>query len=330
MNEDIKQHGFIKYLLNNGAELAPLEINYDDIETLASMNPSIWIDGDIGYINIRAVNYNLFNSRYREYTQDDQPIAYVNKKARYLETENYFGIIDLNTLQIKEISKVKMMHLHNPAWYFTGLEDARIIKWDDNLYLCGVRRDIQDDGQGRMELSKIEYINNEWQETERTRMPAADDTAYLEKNWMPIIDKPYTWIKWSSPFEYCTYDKINNKLNCIYQGNYNQCFRGDSHLIHIGKYYYCFVHDVLNKQLRPETNARVSYYIHYILRINENLTPNAIFGPFSYDNRFNIEFGCGLANKDGKCYLTYSENDAIGLIIKFDESLLVNLPYKEV
>lgn len=328
MIETVEKYGFVKYLLDNGAQISPLEINYNEIETLASMNPSIWIDGNIGYINVRAVNYNLFNSRYREYNQNDQPISYINKKAYYLETENYFGTIDLNTLDIKQISKVQMMNTHEPAWLFTGLEDARIIKWDENIYLCGVRRDIQEDGQGRMELTKIEYIDNEWVETERTRIPAAgDDTAYLEKNWMPIIDKPWHWIKWSSPFEYCIYDKNTNTLKCEFNGNYRSCFRGDSHLVHIGNYYYCFVHDVLNKQLRQETNARVSYYKHYILRINEDLSPAGIFGPFSYDNRFNIEFGCGLAYKDGKLYLTYAEDDAIALIVKFDVNIIINLPY---
>ena len=330
MLETIKQYGFLKYLLNNGAEIAPLEINYDEVETLASMNPSIWIDGDTCYINVRAVNYNLFNSRYREYNQDDQPISYVNKKAYYLETENYFGTFDLEKLEIKSISKVEMMKTHDPAWYFTGLEDARIIKWDENIYLCGVRRDVKEDGQGRMELSKIENIEGNWVETERTRMPAAgDDTAYLEKNWMPIIDKPYTWIKWCAPFEWCTYNKETNELNCYFNGNYKQCFRGDSHLVHIGHYYYCFVHDVLNYQLKESTNARVSYYTHYILRINEDLSPAGIFGPFSYDNRFNVEFGCGLAYKDGKLYLTYAEDDAIALIAKFDAELITNLPYVE-
>ena len=59
------------------------------------MNPSIWINEDgSAYINIRAVNYNLLNSRYREYTQNDQPIAYVCKDQNHLKTENYFGTFD--------------------------------------------------------------------------------------------------------------------------------------------------------------------------------------------------------------------------------------------
>lgn len=328
MVETIKECGFIKYLLDNNAQIAPLEINYNENEILASMNPSIWIKDGVGYINIRAVNYNLFNSRYREYTQDDQPTAYINKDQSHLITENFFGMIDLKTLEIKEISKVKMLNLHKPCWDFIGLEDARIIMWDENIYLCGVRRDIKENGEGRMELSKIIKHNNYWEEIERIRIPASgDDTAYLEKNWMPIIDKPWTWLKWCAPLEYCTYDIINNKLNVWYDNSFNIPFRGDSHLVHIEDSYYCFTHNVLNEQLNPKTNARISYYCHYILRFDNNLKNTGMFGPFAYDNRFNIEFGCGLAYDGKDCYLTYAENDAAAYIIKFNKELLINLPY---
>ena len=328
----IKDFGFIKYLLDNNAQIAPLEINYDENEILASMNPSIWIKDGVGYINIRAVNYNLFTSRFREYTQDDQPIAYVCKESTKLKTENFFGTINLDTLEIQEISKVKMMQLHEPCWDFVGLEDARVIMWDENIYLCGVRRDIKDNGEGRMELSKIiKNENNEWEEIERTRIPAAgDDTAYLEKNWLPVIDKQFTWLKWSLPLEWCSYDKEKNELKIWFNGSLNIPYRGDSHLIHIDKYYYCFVHNVLNKQLKPETNARISYYNHYILRFNEDLSSAGVFGPFLYDNIFSIEFGCGLAYDGKNCYLTYAENDAASYIVKFDQSLLINLPYQEI
>lgn len=326
----INDYGFIKYLLDNNAKIAPLEINYDENEILASMNPSIWIDNDVCYINIRAVNYNLFNSRYREYTQNDQPIAYINKDEGHLITENFFGTIDLETLNIQEISKVQMMKLHEPCWDFVGLEDARIIKWDENIYLCGVRRDVKDNGEGRMELSKIKKIDNQWIEVERTRMPAAgDDTAYLEKNWMPIIDKPWYWLKWCCPMEFCTYSLSTNKLDIIFTNEtLNVPYRGDSHIIHIDNYYYCFVHNVMNHQLNSYTNARITYYCHYIIRFNEDFTLAGVFGPFTYDNRFNVEFGCGLAFDGINCYLTYAENDAASYIIKFDKSLLINLPYK--
>lgn len=327
----IKNYGFIKYLLNYGADIASLELEYDENETLASMNPSIWINEDgSAYINIRAVNYNLLNSRYREYTQNDQPIAYVCKDQNHLKTENYFGTFDINTLQVNDISKVQMLYLHDPCWDFHGLEDARIIHWDDNIYLCGVRRDVKDNGEGRMELTKIKYIDNCWQEVERLRIPAAgNDDAYLEKNWMPIIDKPWHWIKWCAPVEIANYDPAIQQLNIEFRNDAWNYYRGDSHLININGYYYCFVHDVLNYRLNDESNARMSLYKHYILKFDNDMNYVGKFGPFSYDNRFNIEFGCGLAKYDGKCYLTYSENDALSLIVKFDEKIFEMLDYYE-
>ena len=331
--DNINKYGFINYLLNNNAQIAPLELNYDDVETLASMNPSVWIKDGVGYVNIRAISYNLFNSRYREYTQGDQPLSYVCRQAWNLKTENYFGTIDLDTLQIKDISKVNMLYLHEPKWDFHGLEDARILYWDDHIYLCGVRRDIKDNGEGRMELSEIENIDDEWNEISRVRIPATgDDDAYLEKNWMPVVDKPYTWLKWSSPLEWAIYDKDTNTYQTEFTGNFNQCFRGDSQLIHIGKYYYCFVHMANVVVLNDYDNARMGNYKHYILRINDNdLTPAGIFGPFSYDNLFSFEFGCGLAYDGNKyCYLTYAENDAAAYIIKFNKDLITNLEYNEV
>ena len=40
---------------------------------------------------------------------------------------------------------------------FVGLEDARVVRWNNQLYICGVRRDVYDNGQGRMELCEIDW-----------------------------------------------------------------------------------------------------------------------------------------------------------------------------
>lgn len=324
MDKTIKEYGLIRYLLQQGAKIAPLEIDFENFgeqeDIMTSMNPSVWIDEDgTGYVNIRAINYNIFNSRYREFTQDDQPVAYVSWATTYLKTVNYFGNINLDTLEMENMSRVKMLELHEPNWVFIGLEDARIIHWNDKLYLCGVRRDIKDDGEGRMELSEIVNNDGTWTEINRTRMPAAgDNTAYLEKNWMPIVDRPYTWLKWCSPVEIANFDTETEKLDVYFTNNTGYCFRGDSQLVHIGDFYYCFVHLAENLQLRPETNARMTAYNHYILKLNEELHVVDVSESFSYSNTFNIEFGCGLAYHNGYCYLTFAENDSAAFIIKFD------------
>ena len=43
---------------------------------------------------------------------------------------------------------------------FVGLEDSRIFRWEGDLYISGVRRDTTENGQGRMELSKIEVTED--------------------------------------------------------------------------------------------------------------------------------------------------------------------------
>ena len=323
MNTIIQENGLIHFLLRNGATIAALEVPNLYEYQLASMNPSIWINEDgSAYVNIRVVNYNLWNMYSREFTQTDQPIAYVNLIADKLVTNNYFGTFDINTLTVNNLSEVKMME-YEPKWYFEGLEDARIVNWNNQLHLCGVRRDLDDMGTGRMELSEITLIDNVWTEIKRTRIPAAgDDSAYLEKNWMPIIDKPYTWIKWCSPIEVAHYDLESKQLDIQFTNDTNCYFRGDSHLIHVNDKYYCFVHLAYNKQLRPEDNARLSEYNHYLLEFDENLCVSRISPGFKYDNKMSIEFGCGLAYYDGYCYLTYAENDAASFIIKFDVKLL--------
>lgn len=325
MNDIIRENGLIKFLLQNSAEIAPLEVPNLYEEQLASMNPSIWINDDgSAYINIRVVNYNMWNICSREFTQTDQPVSYVSLGADYLATDNYFGEFDIDNLDILNLSKVKMME-YTPLWYFIGLEDARIVNWDNKLHLCGVRRDLDTEGTGRMELSEIVKENDNWIEIKRTRIPASDEGAYLEKNWMPIIDKPYTWIKWCDPIEIAHYDLETGKLDVTFRNTAGVWFRGDSHLIHINDRYYCFVHLAANKQLRPETNARISEYGHYLLEFDNDLNILRVSESFKYHNSMNVEFGCGLANYNGYCYLTYAENDAASYIIKFDENLLTEI-----
>ena len=325
MIETIKKYGLIRYLLENGGRIASLDISYPvEDGILTSMNPSIWINEDgSAYINIRGVNYNLFNCYSREITQDDQPIAYVCKEATHLITENYLGYIDLNTFEISGLTKVDMMYLHEPNWWFVGLEDARVIVWDNTLYLCGVRRDIKDNGEGRMELCKIEWVDGHWKETERDRIPAAgDDTAYLEKNWMPIVDQPYTWLKWCCPVEVATYNKESKTINDVFKDTTGTPYRGDSHVVRYGNYYYCFVHNCYNKQLNSKTNARISRYYHHILKFDLDMNFIESVGPFAYSNDFSVEFGCGLALYNDKMYLTYCENDGASFIIEFDANLI--------
>ena len=124
----------------------------------ANTNPSIFIDGEDLLLNVRKVQYMLYHS---EYAQKFQlyccPLVYVNPENDItLTTTNYLCKLDPNTLALDSFEKVDTSLLDvKPIWEFVGLEDARIVKWNNKTYLIGVRRDTTTNGEGRMEFSEI-------------------------------------------------------------------------------------------------------------------------------------------------------------------------------
>lgn len=336
LDKTIFDVGLVRYVLNNCGEIAALElvdVAKDDI--LASMNPSIFIDGDEGYVNIRGVDYNLFsNDSLEDFTLCDQPTSYVNKDIWHLRTKNYMGRIDLNTLKLVGFSEVNTKRLDKePLWDFVGLEDGRLVVWEaphgKTMYLCGVRRDDDETktGIGRMNLVEIDKVLGKWYEISRTKIPASgNDTAYCEKNWMPVLDKPFTWIKWCNPLEIAHYDIETGKLDVEFKKYYDESklksYRGDSQVVHYNGYYWCICHDCDFKQINKETNARYGIYGHYLMKLDDDFNVVDVSDKWFYSNDFTVEFGCGLAIYKDKAYITYAEDDSAAYVIKFDADLL--------
>ena len=167
------------------------------------MNPSIFIDGDKILVNVRHINYILYLSEKGKFHHEWGPLQYLHPETDLtLTTYNY--LCELNEdLDLVSHTKIDTSLFDvKPLWEFIGLEDCRLFKWNNKLYLCGVRRDTTPNGQGRMELSEISYRNGKAVEISRRRIPAPGaDNSYCEKNWMPILDMPYHFVKWCNPTE---------------------------------------------------------------------------------------------------------------------------------
>ena len=52
-----------------------------------------------------------------------------------------------------------------------------------------------------MELCKVDWKSNSITEVTRDRIEPPGDHTYLEKNWMPILDMPYHFVRWANPLE---------------------------------------------------------------------------------------------------------------------------------
>jgi len=161
VEESIKNKGFIK----------PLMIPSDQMLGISLMNPSIInIDNNL-YINLRNVNYSLYHSETRDTEHSYGPLCYIHpEKDSTLRTYNILCKLDkkFNIEKFYNIDTSKFDE--EPLWEFIGLEDARLVFWENKLFLSGVRRDTTTNGQGRTELSEIIIENNKAIEISRQRI----------------------------------------------------------------------------------------------------------------------------------------------------------------
>jgi hypothetical protein len=102
-----------------------------------------------------------------------------------------------------------------------------------------------------MELSELEVDKENWtaKEVKRVRIPAPlDETSYCEKNWMPVVDKEFHYIKWTSPTELVKADPNETKCEQVVVNPgkaVNADQRGGSQLVRWGDYYIAITHEVV-------------------------------------------------------------------------------------
>lgn len=262
---------FCKYIITHGGYVKPLEIPTEMSEGLGLCNPSVFIDKDGKLLcNIRRVNYMFHQSLSYHWSSAYGPTNYHHPdKDVNLRTENYMCELDEN-LEIKKDSIKHINYMpYEPKWSFTGEEDVRIVRWDDKLLVTGCRRDTEETGISRMELTELDKDMNE---LSRTRVPAPEkDDTYCEKNWMPIIDKPYQYVKWCNPLQIVEYDpktkttkEVLLKDQKIESDDALGDIRGSSQVIPVGDYHVALVHEVNLWTNRYNERAAI-YYTRFIV-----------------------------------------------------------------
>ena len=188
---------FAQVAFDKGGSIHPLIIDPKYTDGLGLMNPSIYNDNGKLLVNLRSVNYTFYHSEEKLFQHPYGPLTYVHPENDiHLRTWNYY--LELNdNYEIEKYYKVDTSSFPDKElWDFVGLEDARIFRWNKKLYMSGVRRDEDSVGTGRMELCEIVVDSNTVKQVSQVRIqPPLDPNSYCEKNWMPILDKPYHYIQ---------------------------------------------------------------------------------------------------------------------------------------
>jgi len=308
-------------VIENGGSIHPLIIPSSDTAGLGLMNPSIYNDNNRILVNIRSINYTLYHSEASQrFIQRWGPLSYLNPENDVkLKTNNFICVLN-DDLEIIYHSKVNTSKLDRvPVWEFHGLEDARIVRWDGKLYISGVRRDVKENGEGRMELSEIEFHKNGVREIKRYRIPDPldDDKVYCNKNWIPILDMPYHYVKWTNPLEIVKYDIKDKSCKTVLlkkeRQPYKFDFRGGSQVINYGDYRIYLIHETcvycnINKQ-------KDANYLHRFIVFDKDWNMVHVSDEFSFMTA-KIEFSCGMAEYNNDLLITFGFQDNAAYLLK--------------
>lgn len=213
----------VKTILDNGGTIKPIYIDSNDSKGTGLCNSSVlYHDGKLRMI-LRNVEYTLYHCEREQKYQScyEGPLSYYHRDDDLtLRTTNFYCELDPETLELMRYNKIDTSKLDTePLWTFIGLEDARLICWDNKYYGCGVRRDTTTNGQGRMEFSELEINDDNVKEVKRDRIEVSNPESYCEKNWMPIKNLPFHFIKWTNPTEVVKVDLNKNQAEQIFLAN---------------------------------------------------------------------------------------------------------------
>lgn len=325
---------FVQDVLKNGGAISPLVIPAERTNGTGLFNPCIYNDEKTGtlLLNLRHCQYTLYHSEKKIYEHEYGPLVYLNPEDDItLTTTNYLCNIDPDTLTIKNFCNVDTTKLDvTPIWEFVGLEDCRVVRWDNKLYLSGVRRDTTPNGQGRMELSEIVVESGTPKEISRFRIPApGPDLSYCEKNWMPIVDMPYHYVKWTNPTEVVKVDPINKTCVTVHLDESKFIpmpydFRGGSQVIPFGENRIALTHTV--NLFKSENGRKDATYRHCFVMWDKNWNVLKLGPQFDFMGG-EIEFAVGMTPFRGDYLISFGFQDNSAYLLRVPSKYLENFIY---
>lgn len=319
---------FVKLALENGGSIHPLIIPASELKGPGITNPSIYNDNGRILVNLRNISYTLYHSEKRKFEHHWGPLVYIHpENDLHLRTWNYMGEMDHN-MQLKWCNRIDTSRFPDKElWEFVGLEDCRIVRWDGKLYICGVRRDLDTIGTGRMEMSEIEFTEDGVKEVAQHRIPipghVGDSGSYCEKNWMPIIDLPYHFVKWTNGTEVVRFNVEKKTTEIVVLNNWKDIgcidLRGGSQVIPIGEYRFCLNHETY--LTKSDAGRKDGIYRHRFIVWDKNWNIAKVSKQFSFLNG-GIEFAVGMCEYGEDYLITFGFQDNAAYLLRVSQKFV--------
>jgi len=317
---------FVKLALENGGSIHPLIIPSSELKGPAITNPSIYNDNGRILFNLRNINYTLYHSEKNIFEHQWGPLVYIHPEDDLrLRTWNLIGELDEN-MRLKWYDYIDTSkHPDKELWEFVGLEDARVFRWGGKLYTCGVRRDLDTIGTGRMELCEIEISNDrKVKELNQNRIPVLDGVkSFCEKNWIPIIDMPFHFVKWTNGTEVVKYDIDTGKTTQVALKEWKDfgCIdlRGGSQVLPFGEYRFALDHETFLFQ--SPAGRKDGTYRHRFIVWDKDWNIVKVSRRFSFLEG-EIEFAVGMCEYGDDYLITFGFQDNAAYLVRISQKFV--------
>lgn len=328
----MSEENFVKIALENGGSIHPLIIPSKDLKGPALTNPSIYNDNGKIIVNLRNINYTLYHSELNKYEHHWGPLVYIHPENDLrLRTKNIMCEMT-DDMSIKSYHHIDTSDFPDKEmWEFVGLEDVRIVRWEGKLYICGVRRDTTYNGQGRMELSEIEFTENGVKELKQYRIPVpgddqGDSTSYCEKNWMPILDLPFHFVKWTNGTEVVKYNMETNKTERVALSEWQDLgcidLRGGSQILKLDDdRHFCLNHETFLYQ--SPAGRKDGTYRHRFVVWDKDWKIDKVSKRFSFLGGA-IEFAVGMCEYGDDYLMTFGFQDNAAYLLRVPKQVVKN------
>jgi len=179
-----------------------------------------------------------------------------------------------------------------------------------------------------MELSEIEITEDGVKEISQYRIPIpghdVNGGSYCEKNWMPIVDMPFHFIKWTNGTEIVKFN-INDgtteqykltgwrNLNCI-------DLRGGSQVIPLDdEHRFCLNHETY--LTRSEQDRKDGVYRHRFVVWDDDWDIVKVSKQFSFLNG-EIEFAVGMTAYKDDYLITFGYQDNAAFLLRVPQEFV--------
>ena len=329
-------NNFAKIAIESGGSVHPLIIPSTELEGPSLTNPCVYNDNGKILVNLRNINYTLYHAEKKKYEHHWGPLVYIHpENDMHLRTWNVMCELD-SQMKIKSHNHIDTSRFpEKELWDFVGLEDCRIVRWDDKLYMTGVRRDLDPTGRGRMELSEVEFVDGRVIEVARYRIPTpgnhVDEGSYCEKNWMPIQDMPYHFVKWTNGTEVVKFDIDTRQTEQVVLTDYvdygTMDLRGGSQIIpfYNGEYRFCLTHETHLKW--SDAGRKDATYRHRFIVWDKDWNIVKISRLFSFFNA-EIEFAVGMCESGNDYLITTGFQDNAAYLLRVSKEFVSNFIFE--